>query len=112
MGGDTFTMRYVYHKTVSHCVQVTKASVFNDGELQQQFKMFVYCLWQRPVREETIHVLYKEVVSMVINTMSNSFFQWQNVLSRIAQDIGVDAQVTLRDKLKVYARESRSRLRL
>ncbi len=86
--------------------------MLSDVELLQQFKMFVCCQWQGPVGEETVSVLYREVISRVINTMSNSFFQCQNVLSRIAQDKGVDAQVTLRDKLKVYAGESHSRLRL
>ena len=40
-------------------------------------------------------VLYNEVLVRVINTMANSFFRSQNLLNRIADNKGVDAQVSL-----------------
>lgn len=57
------------------------------------------------VDEEGGFVLYQEIVGRVIHTMCNSFFQAQDLLSRIKNNKGVDAQVSLRDKLKVYASE-------
>lgn len=42
--------------------------------------------------------------------MANSFFTCQNVLERIKENKGVDAQVALRDKLKVYAGEMQVQL--
>ena len=54
--------------------------------------------------------LYREIVGRVINTMANSFFRCQDVLARVAENRGVDAQVALRDKLKVYATDARSKL--
>ena len=58
----------------------------------------------------TAKILYRELVSRVIHTMANSYFQCHEVLNRIVENKGVDAQVTLQDKLKVYAGESRSEL--
>ena len=74
--------------------------------------MFTSFKARQTVDHDTAQALYKELVSRVIHTMANSFFQSQEVLSRIAESKGVDAQVTLRDKLKVYAGDSRSKLDL
>lgn len=57
------------------------------------------------VGEDRAVVLYRELVGRVVNTMCNSFFRSHDVLSRIKGNKGVDAQVSLRDKLKVYASE-------
>ena len=54
--------------------------------------------------EGVARILDKEIAGRVINTMANSFFQSQDVLAR------VDAQVSLRDKLKVYATDVQSKL--
>ena len=93
-------------------LQITKKKVLNDPELLQQFTMFVSFLAQKRIDKETAEILYRELVGRVINTMANSFFQSQEVLSRILENKGVDAQVTLRDRLKVYAGEARSKLAL
>jgi len=63
--------------------------------------------------EETIsRALYRDVVVRVINTMANSFFQSQDLLTRIAKNQGVDAQISLRDNLKAYASKIQTKLSL
>ena len=74
--------------------------------------MFVNFLTQRTVERDTTKFMYRELVRRVIHTMANSFFQCQDVLNRIAENKGVDAQVTLRDKLKVYAGDATSKVLL
>ncbi len=56
--------------------------------------------------------LYDELLSRVINTMMNSLLQTAAVLDRIKSDKGVDADVALRDKLKVYASQTKSSVKL
>ena len=86
--------------------------MLQNNDLLQQFTMFITFKAEQMVASEIVQALYKELVSRVIHTMANSFFQCQEVLNRIVENKGVDAQVTLRDKLKVYAGESRSKLAL
>ena len=86
--------------------------MLHNKDLLQQFTMFITFMTKKIVASEMAQALYKELVSRVIHTMANSFFQCQDVLNRIVANKGVDAQVTLRDKLKVYAGESRSKLAL
>ena len=99
-------------KLVFATLQITKEAVLHNNELLQQFTMFVTFKAKHMVDSGMARALYKELVSHVIHTMANSFFQCQEVLNRIVENKGVDAQVTLRDKLKVYAGESRSKLAL
>ena len=47
------------------------------------FKMF----------DDRVRILFKEIITRVVNTMSNSFFG-------VAANKGVGAQMSLRDKLK------------
>ena len=56
-----------------------------------------------------INELFSEILSRVINTMMNSLTA---MVSRIQTNKGVDADVPLRDKLKVYASEKESRIQL
>lgn len=63
------------------------------------------------VSEDNAHMLFKELVGRVVNTMANWFFNCQDVLERIRENKGVDAQVALRDKLKVYAGEKHVQLK-
>ena len=86
--------------------------MLHNKDLLQQFTMFITFMTKKIVASEMAQALYKELVSRVIHTMANSFFQCQDVLNRIVANKGVDAQVTLRDKLKGYAGESRSKLAL
>ena len=72
--------------------------------------MFIIFMTKQMVATDMVQVLFKELVSRVIHTMANSFFQCQEVLKRIVDNKGLDAQVALRDKLKVYAGESRTKL--
>ena len=85
--------------------QVAKRNVLNNKELQQTFLDHV-----GTTDGGLATSLYREIVGRVINTMANSFFRCQDVLDRVAENRGVDAQVALRDKLKVYATDVRSKL--
>ena len=80
-------------------------------DLVQKF----WCLLNRhskmSVSEDNARVLFTELLSRVLNTMANSFFAAQDVLERMKQNKGVDAQVALRDKLKVYAGEMHMQLK-
>lgn len=49
-------------------------------------------------------------LTRVVNTMSNSFFQRMDLLDRVCTNKGVDAQMSLRDKLKAYASEVESKV--
>ena len=125
---EWFTWMYRYncicYKIISVCdilyIQITKEAVLNNDELLQQFTMFVNFKAKQMVDSEMARALYKELMSRVIHTMANSFYQClansfyqcQEVLKIIVENKGVDAQVALRDKLKVYASESRSKLAL
>ena len=70
-----------------------------------QFQMFVLYLHKEDVPEDVSRVLFREIIMRVANTMSNSFLHAQDVLQHIAESKGVDAQMSLRDKLKAYAGE-------
>lgn len=63
-----------------------------------------------PVNQSHAKLLFKEILTRVINTMSNSFFHSQAVMERIASNKGVDAQMSLRDKLKAYAVDQHSKI--
>lgn len=58
-----------------------------------------------------IDELFVEMLSRVINTMMNSLLQNAAMVDRIKSNKGVDADVALRDKLKVYASEVTSSVR-
>ena len=57
-----------------------------------------------------IDEIFSELLSRV-NTMMNSLLQCAAVVNRIESNKGVDADVALRDKLKVYASEKESCIR-
>ena len=76
-------------------LQITKDVVLQNDELLQQFTMFVTFTAQQRVDSYTAKILYRELVSRVVHTMANSFFQCHEVLNRIVENKGVDAQVTL-----------------
>ena len=70
--------------------------------------MFVQYLHEEHGPEKCTYLLFKEILTRVANTMSNSFLHSQDVMQRIADNKGVDAQISLRDKLKAYAGEVRA----
>ena len=70
--------------------------------------MFVQYLHEEHVQEKCTYLLFKEILTRVASTMSNSFLHSQDVMQRIADNKGVDAQISLRDKLKAYAGEVRA----
>ena len=86
--------------------------MLNNEDLFHQFKMFVSHHQSEAVNERHTSLLFKEIITRVINTMSNSFFHCRAVMERIAANKGVDAQMSLRDKLKAYAGELHTTLTL
>lgn len=83
--------------------QVTREVVSNP-ELSAQFQAFVGLHQQQgSICESCCKLLFKEIVGRVVNVMSNSFMHSQDVIQRIAERKGVDAQLSLWDKLKACA---------
>lgn len=68
------------------------------------------CHQTSTVEEDHIRILFKEIITRVVNTMSNSFFQCMDLMDRVSTNKGVDAHMSLRDKLKAYALEVESRV--
>ncbi len=91
-------------------MQVTRKQVMKREELIHKFKENLESHYLQPVAQDCIQLLYKELVGRVLNTMANSFLNCQNTLERIRNNKGVDAQVSLRDQLKVYAGKERAKL--
>lgn len=74
--------------------------------------MFVRYHQTSQVDDNHIRSLFKEIVTRVVNTMNISFFQCMVVLDRASSNKDVDAQMSLRDKLKVYALEVESKINI
>ena len=55
---------------------------------------------------------YFQILSRIINTMMNSLLQGAAMVTRIQANKVVEADVALRDKLKVYAAEKESCIKL
>lgn len=85
--------------------QIAKRAALENDALLMQFQMFVRYLHKEDVPENICKIVFKEIITRVVNTMSNSFLHSQDILQRIADNKGVDAQMSLRDKLKAYAGE-------
>ena len=92
-------------------VLFTKHEVVNNMELKRDFITFISS--HSSTADTTIITgVYLDLVKRVINTMANSFLNSQDMLERIANNKGVDAQMTLRDKLKAYASDTQSKVQL
>ena len=79
-------------------------------DLLNSFRMFVKYHQTSRIDENHVKILFKEILTRVVNTMSNSFFQRMDLLVRVCTNKGVDAQMSLRDKLKAYASEVESKV--
>ena len=79
-------------------------------DLLNSFRMFVKYHQTSRIDENHVKILFKEILTRVVNTMSNSFFQRMDLLVRACTNKGVDAQMSLRDKLKAYASEVESKV--
>ena len=79
-------------------------------DLLNSFRMFVKYHQTSRIDENHVKILFKEILTRVVNTMSNSFFQRMDLLVRVGTNKGVDAQMSLRDKLKAYASEVESKV--
>lgn len=74
--------------------------------------MFVRYHQSSTVDDNHVRILFKEIVTRVVNTTSNSFFIYMDLLERVSTNKGVDAQMSLRDKLKAYAVEIESKVNI
>lgn len=90
--------------------QVTKRQVLSNDDLLNSFRMFVKYHQTSRIDENHVKILFKGILTRVVNTMSNSFFQRMDLLDRVCTNKGVDAQMSLRDKLKAYASEVESKV--
>ena len=70
--------------------------MWDNDDLLNTFRMFVRYHQTSQVDDNHIVILFKEIVTRVVNTMSNSFFQCMDLLDRISTNKGVDAQMSLR----------------
>ena len=91
--------------------QVTKNNTLGDETLKQDFQGLCEHLIGNSLQAvdcppSLIDEVFTELLSRVINTMMNSLLQCAAMVKRIEANKGVDADVALRDKLKVYASES------
>lgn len=93
-------------------MRVARQEVLSDRELLQDFITVTTYLVGSRAHETLVKSLFAEVVQRVINTMAHSFFQGQEMLERIAANKGVEAHASLRDKLKIYACDTSTRLQL
>ena len=98
-------------------MQETKDAVLNDRCLCEDFVKICEDLKGHSIHEvdcpkSLIRELFSEILSRVINTMMNSLLQCAAMVTRIQANKGVDADVALRDKLKVYAAEKESCIKL
>ena len=90
--------------------QITKREVLGNDDLFNAFRMFVRYHQTSQVEDNDIRILFKDILTRVVNTMNNSFFQCMDLLDRVSTNKGVDAQMSLRDKLKAYALEVESKI--
>lgn len=90
-------------------VLTTRHEVLQNDELLRQFIGY-FCY--NTADATTIKGVYFNIVKRVINTMANSFLSSQDMLERVANNKGVDAQMTLPDKLKAYAIDTQSIIQL
>ena len=98
-------------------MQVTKDNIFSNQNLKDNFSTICEdATWGSTelvnCHQKVTDNLFRELLSRVINTMMNSLIQSAAILDRIAMNKGVDANVALRDKLKVYAAEKDSYVKL
>lgn len=89
----------------------TKQSVLNNLELKADLAV-VISFRCGETSASVVDTLYKDLLRRVINTMANSLIQSQAMLARIVSNKGVDAEMSLRDKLKAYAMDKRTQIQL
>ena len=64
------------------------------------------------VDSSTILCINRDMVRRVIHTMANSLLSSQAMLERVSKNKGVDAEMSLRDKLKAYAIDKQLHIQL
>jgi hypothetical protein len=87
-------------------VTVTKQEVLKNAELLSDFKT---CVSSRSDAVDTAAVtrVYLELVRRVITRWANSF---PSILERFANNKGIDAQMSFRNKRKAYASDTQSKI--
>ena len=92
-------------------ILLTKQRVLKGEELISDFKdLMKFHLSSADIT--TISNVYRDLLTQVINTMPNQFLINQDRLERIASNKVIDAEMALRDKLKAYAIDTRTRIKL
>lgn len=100
---------YIFHQTHQH--------VFHDDALLRKFKS---CLENIPhastqaavsdVDETVVSRVYTTLVTKMLNTINNDFLKNISLLDKIDANKGTGANLLLRDKLKVTAADTHSRV--
>ena len=98
-------------------MQETKDTTLTNRSLRNDFRTICEVQMRNSLQridcpKKLIDELFAEMVSRVINTMMNSLLQCAAMVSRIESNKGVDADIALRDKLKVYASEKGACIKL
>ena len=89
----------------------TKQYILYNQELKGEFKTVIsFC--SESTSLAVVNTLHKGILRRVINTMANSFIQSQAMLARIAYNKGVDIEMAYRNKLKAYAIDKHTQLKL
>ena len=89
----------------------TKQCVLKDEELISDFEDLMK-FHSSTADIATIANVYRDLLTRVVNTMANQFLINQDMLERIASNKGIDAEMALRDKLKAYAIDTRTKIKL
>ena len=72
--------------------QITKREVLGNDDLFNAFRMFVRYHQTSQVEDNHIRILFKDILTRVVNTMSN---KCMDLLDRVSTNKGVDAQMSL-----------------
>ena len=88
----------------------TKQYILNNEELNGDFKTVLS--FSSESISMAVDILYKDILRRVINAMANSLIQSQAMLERVASNKGVDAKMALRDRLKAYATDKHTHIKL
>lgn len=92
-------------------ILLTKQQILSDQELLSSFNTLI-TFHSGVIDTSVVAGVFRDLVRCVINTMANSFLSSQDMLERISRNKGVDAEMTLRDKLKAYATDTNTQIKL
>jgi len=94
-----------------HVVIHTKKEVLTNQDLITDLEAII-TFRVTSIDYSVVLSIYKDMLWRVIHTMANSLLSSQAMLERISKNKGVDAEMSLRDKLKAYAIDKQSHIQL